>query len=424
MKSSRFYQQQYSPPPFSMLPLLNKNLPALLFVAFGFTIGIISSFYLKSFPAPRFSQTAKFFITSSLSSSPPFPEPQKQKQQPVVDGTNISPSSPRPQEQKQQVKNGTIVPRGRVGLKEFVQPPKAMHDMTDDELLWRASMVPRIERPPTALVPKVAFLFLAKGGLPFAPLWEKFFKGHEGLYSIYVHSDPSFNGSEPEDSVFYDRRIPSKVVEWGKTNMMEAERRLLGNALLDLSNQRFVLLSESCIPLFNFPTIYSYLVNSSTAYIESYDLPGAAGRGRYYRRLNPLVKLDQWRKGSQWFEMDRFLAIEVVSDQKYFPAFERFCDRRPCYVDEHYLPTFLSLRYRWAIANRSLTWVDWSRGGAHPASFSRTVVTIEFLEGLRNGSSCTYNGKPTNVCFLFARKFWPNSLNRLLLFAPKVMGFG
>jgi len=48
-------------------------------------------------------------------------------------------------------------------------------------------------------------------------------------------------------------------VEWGNVNMMEAERRLLSNALLDISNQRFVLISESCIPLFNFSTIYSYL---------------------------------------------------------------------------------------------------------------------------------------------------------------------
>ncbi|XP_072964140.1 glycosyltransferase BC10-like [Typha angustifolia] len=430
MKSSRYYHQQCSPPPSSMVPLLNKHLSSLLLIAFGFTVGIVSTFYIKSFPPPfHFTQTTNLFLSSSLSSSPPSPPPQRQ--QLVINHTICSPSSPPPQEQRQQqrqprqeVINSTIASRGRVGLKEFVQPPKSMHDMTDDELLWRASMVPRIKRPPTALVPKVAFLFLAKGGLPFAPLWEKFFKGHEGLYSIYVHSDPSFNGSEPKDSVFYDRRIPSKVVEWGKPNMMEAERRLLANALLDLSNQRFVLLSESCIPLFNFSTVYSYLINSSMIYIESYDLPGGTGRGRYNRRLNPLVKLDQWRKGSQWFEMDRLLAIEVVADQKYFPAFGRFCNQRACYMDEHYLPTFLNLRYWWAIANRSLTWVDWSKGGAHPASFSRTVVTIEFLERLRYGSSCTYNGKPTNVCFLFARKFWPNSLNRLLLFAPKVMGFG
>ncbi|KAL6973562.1 hypothetical protein U1Q18_027747, partial [Sarracenia purpurea var. burkii] len=86
----------------------------------------------------------------------------------------------------------------------------AQHEMEDEELLWRASMVPRIHEFPFHRVPKVAFLFLARGPLPLAPLWEKFFEGHEGFYSVYVHSHPSFNETVPENSVFYGRRILSK----------------------------------------------------------------------------------------------------------------------------------------------------------------------------------------------------------------------
>jgi Core-2/I-Branching enzyme len=205
--------------------------------------------------------------------------------------------------------------------------------------------------------------------------------------------------------------------------MMEAERRLLANALLDLSNERFILLSESHVPIFNFPTIYSYVINSTQVYLESYDEPGPTGRGRYQRHMYPRIKLDQWRKGSQWFEIDRRIAIDVISDDTYFPLFKKYC-KYNCYTDEHYLPTLLHIKYRWALANRTLTWVDWSRGGPHPARFSRMEVTVDFLHWLRDGHSCTYNGKQTRVCFLFARKFLPNSLTRFLRFAPEVMGFG
>ncbi|KAL2462841.1 uncharacterized protein Fot_54078 [Forsythia ovata] len=59
---------------------------------------------------------------------------------------------------------------------------KKHDDMTDEELLWRASMVSRINEG----TPEVAFMFLARENLPLAPLWDKFFKGNEGLYSIYV----------------------------------------------------------------------------------------------------------------------------------------------------------------------------------------------------------------------------------------------
>lgn len=289
-----------------------------------------------------------------------------------------------------------------------------------------ASMVPKIndKKLMKRIIPKpkIAFLFLVRGPLPLAQLWDRFFRGHEGLYSIYVHVDPLYNQSYHEDSVFYGRRIPSKEVQWGRFNMVEAERRLLANALLDHSNQRFVLLSESCIPLFNFSTIYSYLMNSKKSYIEVYDKKGATGLGRYSPRMYPLIRPSQWRKGSQWFEMSRELALEVVSDRKYFPVFEKYC-KNSCYGDEHYLPTYINIEFGKENTNRTVTWVDWSVLGPHPGKYERPRVTPDLLEKLRSNYTCKYNGKKTNLCFLFARKFMPSSLNRLLMFAPKVMKF-
>lgn len=211
-------------------------------------------------------------------------------------------------------------------------------------------------------------------------------------------------------------------VQWGKFSMIEAERRLLANALLDFSNQRFVLLSESCIPLFNFSTVYKYLMGSTKSFVEIYDLPGPVGRGRYHPRMRPIIRLDQWRKGSQWVEMDRQLAVEVISDRKYFPVFRKFC-KGSCYSDEHYLPTFVGIKFWRKNSNRTLTWVDWSKGGPHPNRFGRLRITIEFLQNLRNWGQCDYNGSGTDICYLFARKFMPDALNRLLRFAPRVMQF-
>ncbi|KAL7187722.1 hypothetical protein ACSBR1_037729 [Camellia fascicularis] len=77
-------------------------------------------------------------------------------------------------------------------------------------------------------------MFLTKGPLPLAPLWERFLKGHEGLYLIYIHSLPSFQVDFPSSSVFYRRQIPSQLSEWGKMSMCDAERTLVANALLDM----------------------------------------------------------------------------------------------------------------------------------------------------------------------------------------------
>lgn len=212
-------------------------------------------------------------------------------------------------------------------------------------------------------------------------------------------------------------------VYWGTISMIDAERRLLGNALLDLSNQRFVLLSESCIPLFNFTTIYDYLMKSTQSFLGSFDDPRKPGRGRYNKQMWPTITIEDWRKGSQWFELHRDLALKIISDKKYYAIFEEFC-LPPCYSDEHYLPTLVNILYSKSNSNRSVTYVDWSRGGPHPGKFRGNQITDEFLNQIRYGSECVYNENvTTTICHLFARKFLPDALEPLSVITPLLYGF-
>ncbi|XP_038694914.1 glycosyltransferase BC10-like [Tripterygium wilfordii] len=309
------------------------------------------------------------------------------------------------------------------GIATWVTPPSILlHTMNDTELFWGASFVPQIKEYPFKRVRKIAFMFLAKGPLPLAPLWERFFKGHEGFYSIYVHSLPSYVHNFTASSVFYKRQVPSQNAEWGMMSMCDAERRLLANALLDISNEWFILVSESCIPLQNFSIIYHYISRSHYSFMGAFDEPGPNGRGRYNWQMQPEVTLDQWRKGSQWFEVDRELAVRIIQDTKYYPKFKEFC-RPACYVDEHYFTTMLSIEIPHRLANRTLTWVDWSRGGNHPASFGKVDITEGLFKKIFEGQTCLYNNQPSTVCVLFARKFAPSALDPLLGLTSKVFGF-
>ncbi|XP_077216560.1 glycosyltransferase BC10-like [Tasmannia lanceolata] len=310
-------------------------------------------------------------------------------------------------------------------IDRWIKPPSSlMHSMNDEELFWRASLVPHVKKYPFRRVPKVAFMFLTRGPLPLYPIWEKFLDGHEGLYSIYVHSLPSYRPTFSPTSKFYQRQIPSQVTEWGRMSMCDAERRLLANALLDISNEWFVLLSESCIPFYNFSIIYNYLRRSRQSFVGAFDDPGPHGRGRYNANMAPEVNITQWRKGAQWFAVNRKLGVNIVEDTKYYPKFKEFC-RPACYVDEHYFPTMVSIESPHLIANRSITWVDWSRGGAHPATFGKADITEAFFtKVLEGGHTCLYNNQPSSLCFLFGRKFAPSALEPLLQFAPKFLGFG
>ncbi|ESQ46891.1 hypothetical protein EUTSA_v10028336mg [Eutrema salsugineum] len=136
----------------------------------------------------------------------------------------------------------------------------------------------------------------------------------------------------------------------------------------------------------------------------AFDESGPFGRGRYNENMDPEVPITKWRKESQWFEINRDLVDTIVKDTWYYPKFKEFC-RPACHVGEHYFPTMLTIEKPVALANRSLTWVDWSRGGPPP------------------GYNCTYNGRNTSMCYLLARKFAPSALEPLFHIAPKIMRF-
>lgn len=217
--------------------------------------------------------------------------------------------------------------------------------------------------------------------------------------------------------------VSSQKVEWEIASLTGAERRLLANALLDFSNERFVLLSESCIPVYNFPTVYRYLIGSEQSFMQSFNDPSRYGRGRYSSKMQPDIQLEDWRKGSQWFEINRDLATKVVSDTKYYALFKKYC-LPACYPDEHYLPTYVHMFYGTCNSNRSVTYVDWTLGGPHPATFTAENITDTFMQYIRNsGLLCEYNGDWTPLCHLFARKFAPSALHPLLNLTSTVLGF-
>lgn len=158
----------------------------LVFFIIGLSVGISISLYFKSF---LLLLQAKTISNSSLQTRPVM--------------FQLPPSLPPPPPAEPHAPHrGSVEPEIR---------PNLLHYMNDNELFSRALTAPSNRRSPQKHVPKVAFMFLSKGPMPLAPLWEMFFKGHEGLYTIYVHSHPSYVDSTPENSVFYKRRIPSEV---------------------------------------------------------------------------------------------------------------------------------------------------------------------------------------------------------------------
>ncbi|KAL4318648.1 hypothetical protein GQ457_18G025660 [Hibiscus cannabinus] len=370
----------------------------------------------------------------------------------------------------------------------FNQPSVfAARELSDEETRSHVVIREILKTPPIqSKNPKIAFLFLTTGMLHFEPLWDKFFsvrvcsliiiiginyatshmqiliniflQGHEDRFSVYVHTSREkpvhtsryFIGRDIHGETVLKRKEGKKKkkllkdgrcllrsrlmqVVWGKIPMIDIERRLLAHSLLDPDNQQFVLLSDSCIPLHNFDYVYNYLMLTNVSFIDCFVDHGPHGTGRYSERMRPEVEKNAFQKGSQWFTMKRQHAIIVMADNLYYRKFKNYCkpnmDGRNCYADEHYLPTLFNMIDPDGIANRSVTYVDWSAGKWHPRAFRARDVTFEFLKNLtfieegihftsdrkrRVRGSCFWNSMK-RPCYLFARKFYPETLHKLMI---------
>ncbi|XP_057544846.1 glycosyltransferase BC10-like [Amaranthus tricolor] len=301
--------------------------------------------------------------------------------------------------------------------------------------------------------PKIAFLFLTRRHLPLDFLWGSFFEEADvASYSIYIHSEPGFvfDESTTRSPIFFGRQLSNSIqVAWGESSMIAAERLLLDAALEDPSNQRFVLLSDSCVPLYNFSYIYHYVMGSPRSFVDSF-LDKKEKEPRYNSKMSPVIKHDKWRKGSQWFTLIRRHAEVVVDDELVFPIFRKYCKRRPpvdeskgklnlklqkqhnCIPDEHYLQTLLSMKgLEKELERRTLTYTLWNESaskmegkGWHPVTFSYSTATRQRIKEIKDINHIYYETEfrtewcqtnSTGVpCFLFARKFSQGGAMRLL----------
>ncbi|XP_058723750.1 glycosyltransferase BC10-like [Vicia villosa] len=299
--------------------------------------------------------------------------------------------------------------------------------------------------------PKIAFLFLVRRNVPLDFLWGAFFQnGDVSNFSIYVHSMPGFvlDESTSRSHFFYGRQLSNSIqVLWGESSMIQAERLLLSAALEDPANQRFVLLSDSCVPLYNFSYVYNYIMVSPKSFVDSFL---DAKEGRYTPKMSPKIPREKWRKGSQWVTLVRNHAEVIVDDEVIFSVFKRYCKRRPpidirkgklnlklqkqhnCIPDEHYVQTLLALHgLEGELERRTVTYTLWNQSatktdnkGWHPITFSYANAGPRKIKEIKDISHVYYeteyrtewcHSNSTSVpCFLFARKFSRGAAMRLL----------
>ena len=193
---------------------------------------------------------------------------------------------------------------------------------------------------------KIALCFLTYNNLSQPKLWENFINSN---YNIYIHNKDDFTG------VFKKYCIKNKVkTRWGDISLVKATIALFKEAFKNKDNKYFILLSESCIPLYSSNEIYNKIKALDNNLISV--VPDNQGDYRYNSlRDKTFFNKDDFLKQSQWFLLKRGTIKKYFIENDYTNIFGNNFK----VPDEHYFVNILN-KFNISFINRTITYVNWN----------------------------------------------------------------
>lgn len=214
---------------------------------------------------------------------------------------------------------------------------------------------------------KLAFLFLTYNDVKRPDVWGKFFEHVPPLqYNVYCHA------KQPDRVVSPFLRAnlvaPQVPTKWADISLVRAEMVLFKHAYEhDPFNHKFILLSDSCIPIYPFADVYRLLTADDEAYVSSYD----SNKSRYDSIGDKsFVSRENFKKQHQWMILNRTLA-QAAFENDFADIFKNMFA-----PDEHYFVNVFH-HLKLPFKNRFTTFTDWSKGkGAHPKIFNEVDCAL------------------------------------------------
>ena len=194
---------------------------------------------------------------------------------------------------------------------------------------------------------KIAFIFLTYNNLKRPDIWNRFLDIKDDNDNInnskYINKFTIYNhAKEPEkitDILLKNKHIPEHIDTcWGCFASVEANILLLKEALKDPLNKKFILISESCIPIVSFDTLYLELMKDDKSRFIFWDTNNT--EYRYNDLIEPEFPINEFIKhNGQGLIFNRLHSNLLVNSLiKYKNKWQNV----GC-VDEHYFGNILKL---------------------------------------------------------------------------------
>ena len=240
---------------------------------------------------------------------------------------------------------------------------------------------------------KIAFCFLIYDTINHEELWNLFFsKVNKEKYTIYIH----YKENKPL-KYFEEYKLQSCIkTSWNDISIVKAQNLLLETALKD-DNTHFIFISNSCIPLKSFNTIYDFLL---------------LGKSHFNKQVNPDDKRKRKyiKKASQWCILNKKHA-ELMTSSKEYCSWPVVTPDEYCYISNIYYNNLQhEILYTDNLSIGATTFTNWSHGMEYKyvSKFKLNSHPLEYKDISNEELECILNSDS-----LFGRKFMPECKDSL-----------
>lgn len=212
---------------------------------------------------------------------------------------------------------------------------------------------------------KLAFLFLTVADHAQGEVWQRFFaEASPQDFTVYCHARHPQQVTQP---FLKDNLLPHTVdASHADISLVHAFLLLLRAAWQDPDNEYFILLSDSCVPLYRFEAVQTTLVQAGRSWIAY----GHDVRDEHRHRHSQLADADflpfeSFQKQHQWLVLRRDLVLPLLEND-FTGVFANVYA-----PDEHYVVNVLAhlgIDLEQAVHNAPPTFVNW-------AEYERVVGT-------------------------------------------------
>lgn len=242
---------------------------------------------------------------------------------------------------------------------------------------------------------KIALLFLCRDKINHVKLWQKFIEDGGDKISVYIHAD---NYTNVKDDFIKKYIIEENIkITWG--DLYPGIKLLYKYAIKNPDNFKFILLSDSTIPILRFDNIYKKLIENDKSIIQYskqniYQMMGQRFRNEQAKNkeFRKYIKWEHYYFNECWTILNRRHVDMILNDSIYYQIF-----KNTFAYDENYPMYILSVNNELNnIENKIITYVNWKQGyyeggNKHPKKYF-SIKRWDSIGIIRSGS-------------LFARKF-------------------